>query len=93
VTELRHFPPSWKADDDGACFVVKDRNGQARLIAMRFVLSGAAVCVLTAGSIPPPVFAPAVMFPQVRRCYLALAIRSPHLAGRCARAFKLVCSP
>ena len=29
VTELRHFPPPWKADDNGACFVVKDRNGQA----------------------------------------------------------------
>jgi hypothetical protein len=24
------------------------------------------------------------MFPQVRRFYLALAIRSPHLAGHCA---------
>ena len=29
MTELRHFPPPWKADDNGACFVVKDRNGQA----------------------------------------------------------------
>jgi hypothetical protein len=29
VTELRHFPPPWKADDNGACFIVKDRNGQA----------------------------------------------------------------
>jgi hypothetical protein len=28
VTELRHFPPPWKADDNGACFIVKDRNGQ-----------------------------------------------------------------
>jgi endo-1,4-beta-D-glucanase Y len=29
VTELRHFPPPWKADDNGAWFIVKDRNGQA----------------------------------------------------------------
>jgi hypothetical protein len=29
VTELRHFPPPWKADDNGACFIVKDRYGQA----------------------------------------------------------------
>jgi hypothetical protein len=24
----RHFPPSWKADDLAACFVVKDSIGQ-----------------------------------------------------------------
>jgi hypothetical protein len=23
------LPPPWKADENGACFIVKDRNGQA----------------------------------------------------------------
>jgi hypothetical protein len=25
----RHFPPPWTTDDNGACFVVRDHNGQA----------------------------------------------------------------
>ena len=29
VTEPRRFPSPWSADDNGACFIVKDHNGQA----------------------------------------------------------------
>jgi hypothetical protein len=25
----RHFPPPWTIDDNGACFIVRDHNGQA----------------------------------------------------------------
>jgi hypothetical protein len=25
----RHFPPPWTVDENPACFIVKDRNGQA----------------------------------------------------------------
>jgi hypothetical protein len=25
----RHFPPPWDIEDNGACFIVRDRNGQA----------------------------------------------------------------
>ena len=25
----RRFPPPWQFDDNGACFIVKDKNGQA----------------------------------------------------------------
>jgi hypothetical protein len=25
----RHFPPPWSIEDNGACFVVRDGNGQA----------------------------------------------------------------
>jgi hypothetical protein len=24
----RHFPPPWRLEDNGACFVVRDGNGQ-----------------------------------------------------------------
>jgi hypothetical protein len=24
----RHFPPPWSVDDNGDCFIVRDRNGQ-----------------------------------------------------------------
>jgi hypothetical protein len=26
---VRHFPPPWTIDDTGACFIVRDHNGQA----------------------------------------------------------------
>jgi hypothetical protein len=26
---VRHFPPPWTVDDNGSCFIVCDRNGQA----------------------------------------------------------------
>ena len=29
MTELRHFPPPWTAEETDACFIVKHRNGQA----------------------------------------------------------------
>ena len=29
VTEPRRFPSPWSADDNGACFIVMDHNGQA----------------------------------------------------------------
>jgi hypothetical protein len=29
MPEPRRFPPPWTADDNGACFIVKDRTGQA----------------------------------------------------------------
>ena len=64
---------------------------------MRFVLSGAAVCVLTAGSFPG-----ALRHLPLRSCsrrlalYSALAMRSPHSAGRRAdfsgRRLLLACS-
>ena len=25
----RHFPPPWSVEDKGACFIVRDHNGQA----------------------------------------------------------------
>ena len=25
----RHFPPPWRVEDKGACFIVRDGNGQA----------------------------------------------------------------
>jgi hypothetical protein len=25
----RHFPPPWSVEDNGACFIVRDQNGQA----------------------------------------------------------------
>jgi hypothetical protein len=25
----RHFPPPWSVEEQGACFVVRDHNGQA----------------------------------------------------------------
>ena len=25
----RHFPPPWEIEDNGACFIVRDRNGMA----------------------------------------------------------------
>jgi hypothetical protein len=25
----RHFPPPWTVDDNGSCFIVRDRNAQA----------------------------------------------------------------
>jgi hypothetical protein len=25
----RRFPPPWEIDDNGACFIVRDRSGQA----------------------------------------------------------------
>jgi hypothetical protein len=25
----RHFPPPWIVDDNGSCFIVRDRNAQA----------------------------------------------------------------
>jgi hypothetical protein len=28
-TPRRRFPPPWTIDDNGACFIVKDNNGQA----------------------------------------------------------------
>ncbi len=27
--ERRHFPPPWDIEDNGACFIVRDHNGQA----------------------------------------------------------------
>jgi hypothetical protein len=27
--DTRHFPPPWRVEDNGACFVVCDHNGQA----------------------------------------------------------------
>jgi hypothetical protein len=29
VTLTRHFPSPWTAEDDGACFIVRDANRQA----------------------------------------------------------------
>jgi hypothetical protein len=29
VMTARHFPPPWTIDDNGACFIVRDHNGQA----------------------------------------------------------------
>jgi hypothetical protein len=29
VTSPRHFPPPWTVEEDVACFVVRDRTGQA----------------------------------------------------------------
>ena len=29
VPATRHFPPPWTIEDNGACYIVKDRNGQA----------------------------------------------------------------
>jgi hypothetical protein len=29
MTERRHFPPPWTTEDNGACFIVCDSNGQA----------------------------------------------------------------
>jgi hypothetical protein len=29
MPEPRRFPSPWSADDNGACFIVKDHNGQA----------------------------------------------------------------
>jgi hypothetical protein len=26
---VRHFPPPWTIEDNGACYIVKDRNAQA----------------------------------------------------------------
>jgi hypothetical protein len=29
MTERRRFPPPWTVEDNGACFIVNDKNGQA----------------------------------------------------------------
>ena len=29
MPDNRRFPPPWRADDDGACFIIRDRNKQA----------------------------------------------------------------
>jgi hypothetical protein len=28
-TPTRHFSPPWTIDDNGACFIIRDHNGQA----------------------------------------------------------------
>ena len=29
TTERRHFPPRWTAEESDACFIVRDKGGQA----------------------------------------------------------------
>ena len=29
MTESRRFPPPWTVEDNGACFIVRDKNGFA----------------------------------------------------------------
>jgi hypothetical protein len=29
LTKPRHFSPPWSAEENGACFIIRDRSGQA----------------------------------------------------------------
>jgi hypothetical protein len=34
MADRRHFPPPWTIEDNGACYIVKDKNGQALAFAL-----------------------------------------------------------
>jgi hypothetical protein len=40
MTSERRFPPPWTVEDSGACFIVRDHNGQALAYTYYEVESG-----------------------------------------------------
>jgi hypothetical protein len=51
IVETRRFPPPWSAEETGACYIVRDANGQA--LAYVYYEQEPGRCA-AASALPPP---------------------------------------